>query len=229
MHVNQQPVEKQSLRPDGALEVFKIWKTIQGEGPYAGTPAVFVRLSGCNLQCPMCDTDYTSKRLLRTIPSIIEEIRELKNNGLVVITGGEPFRQNLQPLCQALKRAFYKVQVETNGTFPIPVSMEIFMNAVVCSPKTPKLSPSAIEGITHFKYVVEDGFVSDEDGLPTRVLGGVGAARPPEGFSANNIFIQPMDEQDEVKNKRHLEAALQSCFRFGYRFCLQVHKYVGLE
>ena len=60
--MNQQAPEKQQLRGDGLLAVHSIFYTIQGEGPFAGETAVFVRLAGCNLQCPLCDTDYTSDR-----------------------------------------------------------------------------------------------------------------------------------------------------------------------
>ena len=59
---NGQPIEKVQRTFDGTLEVHSIFKTIQGEGPFCGTPAVFIRLAGCNLQCPWCDTCllYTS-------------------------------------------------------------------------------------------------------------------------------------------------------------------------
>jgi len=50
--MNQQPIEKQFLHPKGDLEVHSIFLTIQGEGPFTGQRAVFVRLAGCNLQCP---------------------------------------------------------------------------------------------------------------------------------------------------------------------------------
>ena len=58
---NSQPIEKRSRDAD-VLEVHSIFYTLQGEGPFCGSPAIFIRLAGCNLQCPGCDTDYTSKR-----------------------------------------------------------------------------------------------------------------------------------------------------------------------
>jgi len=74
--LNQQLAEKRVERQDGALEIIDIFPTIQGEGPFAGEPAIFVRLAGCVLQCPLCDTDYTSGRRLISIPSLTEEIDE---------------------------------------------------------------------------------------------------------------------------------------------------------
>ena len=55
--INKQPIEKREPSYEGTLQVHSIFKTIQGEGPFCGTPCVFVRLAGCNLQCPACDTD----------------------------------------------------------------------------------------------------------------------------------------------------------------------------
>src|SRR3954467_9071958 len=52
------------VRSDGnSLSIHSIFYTLQGEGPYSGCPAVFMRLAGCNLQCPGCDTDYTSGQI----------------------------------------------------------------------------------------------------------------------------------------------------------------------
>ena len=99
MEVNTQPREKLDHRSDGSLEVHHIWKTIQGEGPLAGSPAVFVRLAGCTLQCSFCDTDYTSKRVRQEPEEILAGIKAIGGGcNTVVLTGGEPFRQNVGPL-----------------------------------------------------------------------------------------------------------------------------------
>jgi len=71
--LNTQPIEKRQHTTE--LEVHSIFYTIQGEGPFCGTPAVFVRLAGCNLQCPSCDTDYTSKRTRMTAEEICDRVR----------------------------------------------------------------------------------------------------------------------------------------------------------
>jgi len=93
---NIQPIEKSVFDEEGRLNVVKVWSTIQGEGPFTGTPAVFVRLAGCNLQCPLCDTNYTTNRKLRSAEEVADLVQsEHSKTSLVVLTGGEPFRQNV--------------------------------------------------------------------------------------------------------------------------------------
>jgi 7-carboxy-7-deazaguanine synthase len=231
MNLNNQKPERHIHRADGSLEVHHIFPTIQGEGPFAGMPAIFVRLTGCNLQCPFCDTEYTEHRIL-TLPELIviriygatacAKWSNHRKLPIIVITGGEPFRQNLVPLVTYLSEIGYQIQIETNGTFEVP--QIVFDKAtIVCSPKI-GLSPKLKAHI--FKYVLQAGYIG-EDGLPTFTLGNVKApvARPPEGAE---ILIQPLDEQDAMKNAANLEACVQSSFKFGYRVGIQMHKLLNL-
>ena len=105
------PLLKQEGRQ---LDVVEIFPTIQGEGPNSGLPATFVRLAGCHLRCYFCDTDFTSKRTTMTLGGIVSLIKS--NTKLVVLTGGEPMRQNIVPLCSALAPNHH-VQIETSGSF----------------------------------------------------------------------------------------------------------------
>lgn len=241
---NQQPIEKRKIQEDGVVEVVHIWNTIQGEGPHAGRPAVFIRLAGCNLQCPLCDTDYTTARR-KFLPMDLADQLEAGASGfktnLVVITGGEPFRQNLGPLLECLYSREFNVQIETNGTLPPTFDARSRARAlsnkhqnpdtlmVVCSPKTPRINPELWPFIHALKYVVAADNVHMVDGLPTNVLGmELSVARPPRSFPLERIYIQPLDEQDEKKNIKNLETARVVCMKFGYRLCLQVHKIAGL-
>ena len=75
------------------LALAETFYSVQGEGTYVGTPAVFVRLAGCNLNCRFCDTDY-SVRFFASIPDVVARVRELGQDcPMVVLTGGEPFAQ----------------------------------------------------------------------------------------------------------------------------------------
>lgn len=237
MNLNNQPTEKPFLHPQGALNVQEVFATIQGEGPFAGTPAIFVRLAGCNLQCPFCDTDYTSKRQTLAPTEVVHIVRsqrrfEATTSGpqnfvrpLVVITGGEPFRQNLTPFVTLLIGLNFRVQLETNGTLFLP-GFPFDKVTVVCSPKTGRINYDMSKQVHAFKYVVAEGYVHPEDGLPFSTLGQLtqqSVARPPVGSTAE-IYVQPLDEQDDKKNRANLNAAVASCLRFGYRLCIQTHK-----
>lgn len=243
MRINIQPIEKFSDPDNGAtLRVHGIFPTIQGEGPLTGHPAIFTRLAGCNLQCPHCDTEYTGpeahsdgepgvRRLM--VSDIVKRIRELHPGPrLVVITGGEPFRQNIAPLCQALLDEDYQVQVETNGTLPVSFGLPADV-WVVCSPKAGKVHPSIAEVAIAWKYVLTHDSVSEVDGLPLRALDHTaparGVARPPENLIRGAIYLQPADLQDAEINQKNLQAVIRSCMQHGYTLQLQTHKLINME
>lgn len=231
--MNKQPIEKQHLRADGMLEVHSIFYTIQGEGPFNGAPAVFIRLAGCNLQCPLCDTDYTSKRALVS-PLDILKLVQIHNQAatLVVITGGEPFRQNITPTTEALLDAGFRVQIESNGTLYLP-GFPYNQVATVVSPKAGTINKRLAEhkgAIYAMKYIIQAGFRAP-DGLPSTCLGHPASpkvARPPATFRGH-LFLQPADEKDEVKNAANLSEAVESCLQHGYILGVQIHKLINKE
>jgi len=231
--LNQQPPEKGSYHPRGILDVVKIFPTIQGEGPYHGLKAVFIRLAGCDLQCPGCDTDYTTDRKQMMPNQIVSYAQSYMRKSLVVITGGEPFRQNIGPLVRLLLNTGYHIQIESNGTMmPFKEEKARFpweSITTVCSPKTAKIDPEFESVIDYYKYVLDAEHVA-EDGLPSSVLGmNQKPARPPVGYDLP-IYLQPMEVPgDEEKNAKNRDMVLQCCMKFNYRLCLQVHKLLGLE
>lgn len=250
--INIQPIEKRTQEKE-TLDVHSVFYTIQGEGPFTGCPAVFVRLAGCNLQCPGCDTDYTSTRRRVGVLDLIWEIRKYFEDNhiegtrrLVVITGGEPLRQK-RALAYLIGRLQFQmtVQIETNGIIELPVQdahgvmmfygklyPELNGNIhVVCSPKTPRIHESVMKNCCALKYVLKAGQVSEEDGLPTTVLEnntGKPVQRPNADFK-RLVYVQPMDEQDDKLNEANLQAAVQSSMKFGYRLQLQIHKLINME
>ena len=102
------------------LKVNEIFYSIQGESVYAGLPCVFVRLTGCNLRCSYCDTEYAyDEGTTMTVPQILEQVRQF-DCSLVEITGGEPLVQPCTPvLVEDLLEAGYQVLMETNGSLNI--------------------------------------------------------------------------------------------------------------
>lgn len=236
--INRQPAEG-PVKFSGTYDVQEVFPTIQGEGPDAGVPAVFVRLAGCTLTCPACDSDYTSKRTSKTVVDLLKEVvdaRAQSKADLLVITGGEPFRQDLTALVQMAETLDMRVSVETNGTIDIGLSVNLpwWRMLLVCSPKTGTVHESIRKANPFWKYIIEAGKVDENDGLPTSSLGMANPpARPWKDHSAvahlrKRVFVQPLDDQDPIKNRVHSLACVKSAMKFGYRVSVQTHKILGL-
>ncbi|MCC7259493.1 MAG: 7-carboxy-7-deazaguanine synthase QueE [Alphaproteobacteria bacterium] len=215
------------LKGDGSvLEVKHIFATIQGEGPYAGHPAVFIRLGGCNLACEFCDTDFEDYQPM-ALESLLSKVLELSVNAqntrvcdLVVITGGEPFRQPIEKLCNLLLGANFRVQIETNGTLYRPVDARV---DIVCSPKHTgqgyaPLREDLLDRVTAMKFIISE---RDADYGTVADVGIGGRAIP--------IYVQPMDEHDEAQNRRNCEYTARLAQAHGYRLSMQLHKIIGIE
>ena len=104
------------------MQITEIYKSLQGESTYAGLPCVFVRLTGCNLRCSWCDTEYSFYGGTKMTPEqVFEETARLSPSGLIEITGGEPMLQEreLVPLMQRLLDSGYTVLLETSGERPL--------------------------------------------------------------------------------------------------------------
>ena len=236
--MNTQPIEKFDHQEDGSLEVHSIFYTIQGEGPYTGQPAIFVRLAGCNLQCPGCDTDYTSERKRYSALALRDEVMNLREDEastmlklpMLVITGGEPFRQNITVFCNLMYQRGFHVQIESNGTLPVDTELHPEIDIVV-SPKTGKMNSGLEPRITALKYVVKEGCIDRSDGLPIRALDHTCSpvvAKPPQGFKGQ-VYLQPMDQGNMHQNRRNMNAAVNACKTFGHTLQIQTHKVAGIE
>jgi organic radical activating enzyme len=241
--LNNQAPEGRNTSPD-TFEVHSIFYTIQGEGPFAGQPAIFIRMAGCNLQCPGCDTDYTSFRNIMTIPEIVNWVKNLNaSTNLIVITGGEPLRQNLFPLVDDLLYRGFFVQIETNGTLPfiIPEHRDVEyldhynLNRlfIVCSPKTSHIHSSIRRLCHHYKYVLSADSLFEADGLPKHVLNHMDGTHHSVFKCGNSlskiIYVQPADTGNVELNYHNQQACVKSALKFGYNLQLQIHKIIGVE
>lgn len=105
------------------MQITEIYKSLQGESTYAGLLCVFVRLTGCNLRCTWCDSQYTFYGGRKASPEeVLGEVLELSpDGGLVEITGGEPMLQEreLVPLIERLLEHRFTVLLETSGERPL--------------------------------------------------------------------------------------------------------------
>lgn len=105
------------------MQITEIYKSLQGESTYAGLACVFVRLTGCNLRCGWCDSEYTFHGGHKmTVEDVLNEVARLNpGTGLVEITGGEPMLQEREavPLMERLLNHGYTVLLETSGERPL--------------------------------------------------------------------------------------------------------------
>ena len=120
-------------------KVNEIFYSLQGEGFYSGTAAIFVRFSGCNLHCDFCDTNHQNGKLLSR-EEILEKISKFESKHLI-FTGGEPTLSVDYDFVQFFKDAGYYIQIETNGTNPVPENIDW----VTCRPKEDCILTSADE------------------------------------------------------------------------------------
>ncbi|WP_341786899.1 7-carboxy-7-deazaguanine synthase QueE [Rickettsia endosymbiont of Cantharis rufa] len=215
------------LNGDGTrLEVKSIFKTIQGEGIFVGSPAIFIRLGGCNLACNFCDTEFEDfelvdiDKILNKSESLALNSKNEKSINLVVITGGEPMRQPIELLCQKLLDRDFKVQIETNGTLYRSLPKGV---SIICSPKAGKTGYSKIREdllpqISAVKFIVAKNILEYD-------------IIPEVGQTAYNIpvFVQPMDQNDQKLNDENNELTVKLALESGARLSLQTHKFLGIE
>lgn len=228
-----------------------VWRTLQGEGFFAGRPAVFVRFVGCNMwsgeekdrrrdaerhgaDCPLwCDTDFrkagsralSARELAEEMTRVGGEIR------FCVLTGGEPFLQADAALIEALHAAGFLVAVETNGTIALQeaFSCEAAQETsavcppdwIVCSPKLPE-EELRIEYCDELKLVVPDYRPEHYAAFARRVRHhSVGVERRPL------LWLQPEDGPRFVEAKRlAVELAL---VHPAWRVSTQTHKVLEVD
>jgi organic radical activating enzyme len=224
------PIRKQELNDGSLLWVQEVFYTLQGEGPFSGQPAVFVRLGGCNLRCYWCDTDFESSDWMPTLAELFMKIDQVRPEHckLIVITGGEPFRQNINPLVCTLIDCGFKVQIETNGTLwvDLPESPDLF---IVCSPKISHIHPEIFKRATVFKYVLSSLGNSEVDGLPSISTQHPAAVsqihRPRKGA---DVYVMPLDSGSPAQNLANMQSCVEVARKHGYRLTLQTHKIAGI-
>lgn len=185
--------------------VCEIFASLQGEGFHTGTPAIFLRFSGCNRRCSFCDTDF-SHSVAMTASDIVETLLACGPARHLVVTGGEPSLSLDTPLVEALKQAGFFIQVETNGSLPLPPGIDW----VTCSPKE---GPWKIGHIDELKVV----FV-ESDGVRAEALR--------ERFEATHRFLQPCDTpagSNTAATVAYIEA------HPWWRLSLQTHKMLDIR
>ncbi len=136
--------------PRPSWKVNEVFYSIQGEGKHTGMPAVFIRLAGCSMNCPFCDTKYAFQTGEEWDEArLLGELQKYPCK-TVVVTGGEPTEQDVPALFNALKNAGCEIHLETNGAHDADVSRADF---VCVSPKK-YVSPKMLQKADVIKIVV---------------------------------------------------------------------------
>lgn len=122
------------------VKIAEIFTSTQGEGRNAGAAAIFIRLSGCNLKCPFCDTDHSGDAMKeQEVANLVMDLRKDADINLVIFTGGEPSLQldSMKSIIEYMRAKGYEgtFAVESNGTCPPRRFREIGVEFVTISPK----------------------------------------------------------------------------------------------
>ncbi|MFN2449338.1 MAG: 7-carboxy-7-deazaguanine synthase QueE [Candidatus Baltobacteraceae bacterium] len=189
------------------LQLAEIFYSIQGEGTFAGTPAVFVRLAGCNLSCRFCDTDYSLK-FLASADHVLARVNEAGGGcPMVILTGGEPLAQTqVLELIDVLRAGGKRVHIESNGTVYADLPADVWLTV---SPKE-RVDARMAARANEVKLIVEER-------VPERHL---------QLFNDQpQIFLQP-----EGNKPGNVAAALAYAKAHPQRFrlSLQTHKFIGV-
>ena len=186
------------------FRVNEIFYSLQGEGRWTGTPMVFVRLSGCNLRCPFCDTEFSAAQEM-TLDGMLAEVRRTGGDcRRLLVTGGEPSLQVDDAFVRTFHEAGYTIHIETNGTRPLPAGIDW----VTLSPKSDWQDAGTL-------------VLPSADELKL-VYTGQDLARW-AAFPARFHYLQPCSgENTEEVVRQVLDHPL-------WRLSLQVHKYLGIR
>jgi len=194
------------------MKVNEIFYTLQGEGFHTGTPAVFVRLAGCNLSCPFCDTDFGSGTEMSE-GEIVSAVVEYPVSW-VVITGGEPALQLTATLVDSLHQHSKRVALETNGTVEPPSNVDW----ITLSPKDIFLGKEAspvLAEVDELK-VVYDG-IHQPDLYPQIKV-------------RHARFLQPCDMGNQQCNELIINKTIDYIkTNPQWRLSLQIHKMIGIK
>lgn len=220
-------------------KINEIFESIQGEGAFTGVPSIFIRVQGCPVGCPWCDTKHTWDIPPETEQSAAQVLQKssdsdawfrataeqllgvLRAEGYtakhVILTGGEPCLYNLVPLTNLLIENGFSVQIETSGTFALKAHPDTW---VTVSPKINmkggyEVRPELLEKADEIKHpVAMEKHIEELDEL-----------LKDKALKANClVYLQPISQQ-----QRATKLAVKTCIERNWRLSLQTHKFIGIE
>lgn len=212
------------------MKLHSIFHSIQTEGVFAGTPAVFIRTQGCPICCPFCDTEEAqwTNGLEASFPRLQSFMDEHRNAGMVVVTGGEPLWQpDLEKWLQWF-RNYGTVQIETSGAEMAVRCKPFFKFYTMVSPKKdrngeylPLCDWLVNDNYTFFKFLYEGKEKEDQ----------IYEFMERWGLSFPYVYIQPLLESDinSAASKENIRNAVEFCKTNNFKLSVQSHKFLGFE
>ena len=194
------------------LKVNDIFCSIQGEGGRAGEASIFIRLSGCNLQCPFCDTEFNSGQEME-VQEIIHEINAYSPCKWIVWTGGEPCLQLTEEIIKMFYLAGYKQAIETNGTLPISKGFDYIS-------VSPKSNLQIVGKVDELRFLFKKGVKVPFINLDT-----------PE---ATNYYLSPVFDGEENEKLTLNMDNVNACVEYikchpQWKLSIQLHKLLKIK
>ncbi|MBR4276304.1 MAG: radical SAM protein [Prevotella sp.] len=185
------------------MKVNEIFYSLQGEGRWTGTAAVFLRLSGCNMKCWFCDTKHEEGTEM-TEEEIVGRVKGYPARH-IVITGGEPTMQLTARLTELLHREGFYIQIETNGTLPLREGADI--DWITCSPKAGEIK---LQRIDELKLLFVPEYIEKY-----------------KDVEASHFCIQPLDDHNGNDNVNKVVDYILEHPK--WHLSLQTHKLINIQ
>lgn len=192
------------------MRIATIYDSVQGEGALTGVPMTIVRLQGCHVRCPWCDTKETwdpEGGEEMTVFEISDRVRQT----WVMITGGEPLEQDIIPLVTLLHSEGHQILLETSGTVDRPAVFRL-VDWTCVSPKRGAELQANLFGADEVKFVI----ASEDD-----IVWADGLVR---GLQLNRtITLQPVSQNPDMTR-----LCVKEALDRGWRLSIQIHKYIDV-
>lgn len=205
------------------LPVVETFHSLQGEGLHTGRSAFFVRLAGCDMACPWCDTKHSwpeAAHPRRPLAALAAEAQRAREQGaaFVVVTGGEPLQHDLGPLCAALAASGLPLHLETSGVHPLSGRFDW----ITLSPKPHRPPNDALlAACDELKVVVQEpADVAFAEAMAARA----GALRL-GGAAGPALLLQPAWGEPEAQSLAIAHVRSHPAWRLS----LQCHKWLGVR